>query len=172
VVAKPDKPCDVAKALLTDAVTRLREGPPQHEQPAGSFVAVDPCALAPADDAQPILGPVLEVEPVRLHECRWEAAGSVTLNLATAKPPTLSKDPAYDGTALIKVYDVPVYLAKKFHSPESSSCTLTWRHRMVEGGTAEVGEVRYTSSGPLTTDEVCARAQDFTELVLVKLPRT
>ncbi|MBN6035856.1 serine/threonine protein kinase [Amycolatopsis sp. 195334CR] len=170
--AKLDQPCDVAKAMLTEAITRLREDPPQHEQPPGSLIPVAPCALASAAEVQPFLGPVTEVKPEHLHGCRWEVSGFLTVDLITSYPPVQSKDAYYDVTGTVDVNGTPVYLTKKYRDGAGASCTLTWLHRPIDDRSGEVVELHHSITGAAPApDQVCTPSLEFAKLIMPKLPK-
>ncbi|AXB46464.1 serine/threonine-protein kinase [Amycolatopsis albispora] len=170
--AKLAQPCDVAKAMLTDAITRLRENPPQHEQPPGTLIPVDPCSLASATEVQPFLGPVVKVEPEDLHGCRWTVSGFLKLDLVKSHPPVQSKDSSYDVTGTVDVNGTPVYLTKEYRNGAGASCTLTWQHRPIDERSAEVVEMHHSISGQKPAPEqVCGPSLEFAKLIMPKLPK-
>ncbi|MGA6163205.1 serine/threonine-protein kinase [Amycolatopsis magusensis] len=172
VTAKLDQPCEVAEAMLTEAVQRLRTDPPQHEQPPGTIIPVDVCAPASPAEAQPVLGPVLEVEPKALHGCRWEVSGFLDVELLTHYPPAQSKDGYYDVTGTVDVGGTPVYLTKKYRDGAGASCTLTWLHRPIDDRSAEVVQMHHSITGSQPApEEVCGPSLDFAKLILPKLPK-
>ena len=169
---KFDKPCDVAKAALTQAVKRLRDGSAAADRPPGSLAPVDPCGLVPAATVQRVVGPVTKVEPNGLHECHWHVGGEVTISLERGTPPYRSTDPFYDSSTTTDLDGVTAYVTTKRFNPAKVSCVLTWRHRPYDKNTSENVIVDYTTSAsPLTAEETCRQAQILAKTVRAGLPK-
>ncbi|UOZ05028.1 serine/threonine-protein kinase [Amycolatopsis sp. WQ 127309] len=167
---KFDKPCDVAKAALGEALKRLRDTTPA--PPAGSLAAIDPCPLVPAATAQRIVGPVTKVEPRGLHECQWHVAGDVTVTLERGVPPFRTTDSYYDTSTTADLDGVTAFVTTKRANAARVSCTYTWRHRPYDDRTSENVIVDYTTSASsLTVEDTCRQAQDFAKTVKSGLPK-
>jgi len=167
---KFDKPCDVAKAALGEALKRLRST--TSAPPAGSLAPIDPCGLVPAATAQRIVGPVTKVEPNGLHECHWHVGGDVTVTLERGTPPFHTTDPYYDSSTTTDLDGVTAFVTTKRFNPATVDCTLTWRHRPYDKDTSENVIVGYgTSASSLTDEETCRQAQDFAKAVRSGLPK-
>ncbi len=167
-----DEACSVVKAALTDAVKRIRAGGQDRKLPAGTLAPLDPCALVGAATTDRLIGPVVETIREHLHQCRYDAAGSVRLSLVRAYPPFQTKDSYYTGSATIDLGGTTVYLAKKDDGVARSSCSLTWRHRSVSERDGENVELTVGTSGTkMTADEACEKAKSFAGVLLQKLPK-
>ncbi|MEV7041507.1 serine/threonine-protein kinase [Amycolatopsis sp. NPDC051061] len=168
--AKPfAKPCDSAKAALTETVKRLRAGSPAAQ---AVLAPVDPCGLVDTATVQRIAGPVTKVEPTGLHECHWQVGGEIVVSLERGTPPTQSKDSYYDSTGTVDLGGVTAYYTRKRSNPASGFCDLTWQHRPLENDYSENVVVTYrTSASKLTDEETCRGAQDVAKAVRPGLPK-
>ncbi|MFI5585413.1 serine/threonine-protein kinase [Amycolatopsis sp. NPDC051758] len=163
------KPCDSAKAGLTETLKRLRANPPA--APA-VLAPVDPCGLVGTATVQRIAGPVTKVEPRGLHECQWQVGGQVAVSLERGTPPVQSKDSYYDSTGTVDLGGVTAYYTRKRSNPASGFCDLTWQHRPLEANFSENVVVTYrTSASKLTDDEICRGTQDIAKAVRPGLPK-
>ncbi|MCR6483976.1 serine/threonine protein kinase [Amycolatopsis sp. OK19-0408] len=170
--AKPfAKPCDTAKAALTEAVHRLKAGSVDAALPPGSLAATNPCALLPAATVQQVAGPVFGVEPRGLHECSWTVDRKVTVTLERGSKPFQSKDPYYDSTGTLDVGGVTAYFTARRDGQASTSCTLTWAHRPIDDRSAENVVVDYTAAGTPAVDATCRKAQDLAKAARTGLPK-
>jgi hypothetical protein len=166
------KPCDSAKAALAEAVKRLRAGSVDSPVPPGSLAPVDPCGLLPAGTVQRIAGPLFEVEPEGLHECRWQVGGKVAVSLERGSRPFQSKDSFYDSAGTVDLGGVTAYFTTKRNNPASVSCTLSWAHRPVDDRSSENVVVDYTTSGStLTAEETCRQAREVAKAARPGLPK-
>ncbi|MFJ1759178.1 serine/threonine-protein kinase [Amycolatopsis sp. NPDC088138] len=167
---KFEKPCDVAKAALTEALKHLRGT--TSTPPAGSLAPVDPCALVPAATAQRIVGPVTKVEPNGLHECHWHVGGDVTVTLERGFPPFRTTDSFYDSSTTTDLDGVTAFVTTKRFNPAKVNCTFTWQHRPYGENSSENVIVGYsTSASSLTDAETCRQTQDFAKVVKTGLPK-
>jgi hypothetical protein len=167
---KFDKPCDVAKAALGEALKRLRGT--TSAPPADSLAPIDPCGLVPAATAQRIVGPVTKVEPNGLHECHWHVGGDVTVSLERGTPPYRTTDSYYDSSTTTDLDGVTAFVTTKRFNPATVDCTLTWRHRPFDEDSSENVIVSYsTSASSLTDEQTCRQAQDFAKAVKTGLPK-
>ena len=171
--AKPfAKPCDAAKAALTEAVKRLRAGSAGSPAAPGGLAAVDPCGLVDTATAQRIAGPVTKVEPGGLHECHWQVGGEIVVSLQRGTRPVQSKDPYYDSAGTVDLGGVTAYFTTKRSNPATGFCSLTWQHRPLEEDFSENVVVDYrTSASSLPDNEICRQAQDFAKALRPGLPK-
>ncbi len=166
-----DKPCDAAKAAVTEAVKRLRAGV-DWPVPQGSLAPVDPCGLVPSATVQRIAGPVFKVEPRGLHECQWQVGGKVTVTLERGIRPFQSKDSYYDSAGTVDLGGVTAYFTTKRNNPASISCSLSWAHRPVDDRSSENVVVGYTTTGStLSAGETCRQAQEVAKAARPGLPK-
>ncbi|QWF80825.1 serine/threonine-protein kinase [Amycolatopsis sp. CA-230715] len=157
--------CDVAKALVGTAVTRIRAATPA----TTGLSTVDPCELVDRTVAQGILGPIGGVRAEDLHTCVWEVAGSVKVSLQRYYPPKKSTDPS---AAEVDLGGVKAFSVTSRNNPASADCTLTWAHKPLSEEESENVEVQFrTMSNPLPDAEICRQAQEFAKALLPKLPK-
>jgi hypothetical protein len=171
--AKPfSKPCDAAKAALTEAVKRLRAGSAGSPAAPGGLAPVDPCGLVDTATAQRIAGPVTRVEPRGLHECHWQVGGEIVVTLQRDFRPAQSKDPYYDSAGTVDLGGVTAYFTTKRSNPATGSCSLVWQHRPLEEDSSENVVIDYrTSASSLPDDEICRQAQEFAKALRPGLPK-
>ncbi|HEY3466820.1 MAG TPA: serine/threonine-protein kinase [Amycolatopsis sp.] len=169
--AKFAKPCDAAKAGLTETIKRLRAGNASPPAARGSLAPVDPCALVSPAAAQPIVGPVTKVEPRGLHACEWQVDGRVSLSLERGTRPFQSKDAYYDSAGTVDLGGVTAYFTTK-RFPGQVSCDLTWAHRQLDEDSAENVVIGYSAAGgSRTPEEVCRHVRDFAKAARTGLPK-
>lgn len=167
-----DEACSVVKSALTDAVKRIRAGGHERGLPAGTLAPLDPCALVGPATADRLIGPVIATNREHLHQCYYDAAGSLRMSLVRAYPPVQSKDAYYSRTATLDLGGTKVYLAENDDGVARSSCSLTWQHRSVSERDGENVELTFRTSGTkLTSAEACEKAKGFAEALLQKLPK-
>ncbi|EMD22323.1 serine/threonine-protein kinase [Amycolatopsis azurea] len=167
-----DEACAAVKAALTDTVKRIRAGGQERELPAGTLAPLDPCALVGPATADRLIGPVVEAIREHLHECRYDAAGSLRLKLLKSYPPVQSKDSYYSNTATLDIGGKTVYLAEADDGVARSTCSLTWQHRPISDRAGENVELTFGTSGTkLTAAQACDKAKGFAEALLPKLPK-
>ncbi|WP_410582070.1 serine/threonine-protein kinase [Amycolatopsis sp. lyj-108] len=167
-----DEACSVVKAALSDAVKRIRAGGHERALPAGTLAPLDPCALLGPATTDRLIGPVVETIREHLHQCRYDAAGSVRVSFVRAYPPVQAKDSYYTETATLDLGGAKVYLAKKDDGVARSLCSLTWQHRSVSDRDGENVELTVGTSGTkMTADEACEKAKGFAGALLPKLPK-
>jgi hypothetical protein len=166
------KPCDAAKAALTEAVKRLRAGSAGPPAAPGGLAPVDPCGLVDTATAQRIAGPVTKVEPGGLHECHWQVGGEIVVSLQRGTRPVQSKDPYYDSAGTVDLGGVTAYFTTKRSNPATGFCSLTWQHRPLEEDFSENVVVDYrTSASSLPDNEICRQAQEFAKALRPGLPK-
>ncbi|MEV7549746.1 serine/threonine-protein kinase [Amycolatopsis sp. NPDC089917] len=167
-----DEACTAVKAALADAVKRIRAGGQERELPAGTLAPLDPCALVGPATADRLIGPVVEAIREHLHECQYDAAGSLRLKLLKSYPPVQSKDSYYSKTATLDIGGKTVFLAEADDGIARSTCSLTWQHRQISDREGENVELTFGTSGTkLTAAQACDKAKGFAEALLPKLPK-
>ncbi|MEV6908834.1 serine/threonine-protein kinase [Amycolatopsis sp. NPDC051071] len=171
-VSTKDQMCSIVKAALADAVKRIRAGGHDRDLPAGTLAPLDPCALIGPATADRLVGPVVETIREHLHQCRYDAVGSLRVDLVRGRPPVESKDSYYAKKATLDLGGTKVYLAQNDDGVARSTCSLTWQHRSVSEKDGENVELTMGTSGSkLTADEACDKAKGFAEALLRKLPK-
>ncbi|KZB79738.1 serine/threonine-protein kinase [Amycolatopsis regifaucium] len=167
-----DEACPVVKAALADAVKRIRAGGHEHDLAAGTLAPLDPCALVGAATVDRLIGPVVETIREHLHECRYDAAGSVRLSFVRGTPPTEATYSSYAATATLDLGGTKVYLARSDDGAARSTCSLTWQHRPVSDRVGENVELTVGTSGAEKNAELaCEKAKNFAGALLQKLPK-
>ncbi|ANN18367.1 protein kinase [Amycolatopsis orientalis] len=168
-----DEACSVVKAALADAVKRIRAGGHDRALPAGTLAPLDPCALVGPATVDRLIGPVVETIREHLHECRYDATGSVRLSFGRGAPPTEATYSSYAATATLDLGGTKVYLARSDDGPARSTCSLIWLHLPVSDQVGENVELTVGTSGAEKNAELaCEKAKNFAGALLPRLPRS
>jgi hypothetical protein len=153
-------PCRPGRNLLQQVITTLRAEPPTLPSPAGSLVAVDPCAVLGDDVAARELGAPVEKAVTGIHGCTWRGEADLAVDFR------LGFAPAADGEAT-EIQLGEVTAVQEIPLPDTASCRISWRHRATEGDQGEIVAVNYDNYGAdAATDDSCGRTRRIAEDVL------
>jgi serine/threonine protein kinase len=167
-----DEACSVVKAALADAVKRIRAGGHDRALPAGTLAPLDPCAVVGPATVDRLIGPVVETIREHLHECRYDATGSVRLSFGRGAPPTEATYSSYADTATLDLGGTKVYLARSDDGAARSTCSLIWLHLPVSDRVGENVELTVGTSGAEENAELaCEKAKNFAGALIQKLPK-
>jgi hypothetical protein len=146
--------CGLAKATLGKVLERVRGGA-AYDLPAGTLLAVDPCAVLDKTAAARLLGPVRQVGLTGLRECEWTAATSLKLT--------------FEKLTVVPETGTPADLGGVTGTRRETgdSCTLTWNHRQFDATQAEHVRIFATKTG----GGACDAAVAFGRALAGKLPK-
>ncbi|CAM4195916.1 serine/threonine-protein kinase [Kibdelosporangium persicum] len=152
VRVESDPSCDGGKAVLGEAVRRIKAGHGRWTQPE-SLGPLDPCAAADTAVADRLVGGTAKVRQTGLHHCTWQASAALLLMFRHGAEPS--------GTP-VQANGITLHQRQI----SSSECALEWAHRPLTPPFSEVVHIQYAGSDA----DPCAKARDFAAAVIVKLP--
>lgn len=118
--------CAAGKTALTKVVQALHNSPPQYQQPAGSVLTAEPCAVADKTAVETALETKTFVEPKNLHQCDlWSGDGTTFPQVSVRFYLGLRPDPATDGEPV----DLGGVQAVQLKDEDTViSCDVLWQH--------------------------------------------
>ncbi|WP_181770621.1 serine/threonine-protein kinase [Amycolatopsis pittospori] len=166
----PDEMCAVAKAGLGEAVRRIRAGGHGRDMAPKSLIGLDPCALLWPERVARVIGPVRATALEDLHQCVYQADGTLRLVVELGYPPHGPEQAAAGGVVPVEVGGTTVYRDER-PSGGPPGCALTWQHRAMTERVGENVRVTYEREGGKTTQQTCAKAEEFVSALLPMLPK-
>ncbi|RZQ65254.1 serine/threonine-protein kinase [Amycolatopsis suaedae] len=164
---KPEAACKTARSMLAEAIRVIRSGSAAGHLPQGTLQTTDPCALPDPATTARLFGTATTSGPNKLHECKWQFAGPLSVSLDTGIDPGRE-----DESQPVQVAGITAYQQVDEVSPGNGGCRLAWAHRPFDDSWVEIVALSYDGAGTgVPPQTICQNLRDLAATIIPKLPK-